>query len=188
VLLEPEETQGREGMSKRRWIISIVVLLAAIPAATSALATASPLLSGYGSPGEGNQAILGAALLNGPKGGGGSGGASAAGGGSSGSNAGSAVTGVTPTRSGKAVSTTSTARRHAPAGRRTPQQKRGVAGRPASAPLYPASATGSTVGSEPAGLSGQDFVYILVGLGVLIFTGLITRRLARAGQRAGTGS
>ena len=59
-------------MRSRRMItptIALVALSAAMPVAASA----SSLLSGYGGPGQGNQAILGSALLGGGSSGGSSG-------------------------------------------------------------------------------------------------------------------
>jgi hypothetical protein len=196
VLLEPEGTQGREDMSKRRWIISIVLFLTALAAVTPALAGASPLLSGYGSPGEGNQAILGAALLNGPKGGGGAGGGGS-GGGAARSESGAALSGTSegagqsaanaPARTHGGTAAAPGGRGRARGGDRRAGRTAGSA-RPKSVPLYPTAATGATGGSRPVGLSADDFVYILLALGVLIFTGLFTRRLARGSQRVGTGS
>src|SRR5258705_13375486 len=65
-------------MKSRRKITPIIAGLAAATALIPASAQASSVLSGYGGPGQGNQVILGAALLNGPRGGsgGGSGGGS----------------------------------------------------------------------------------------------------------------
>jgi hypothetical protein len=60
-------------MTRHRMIVSILVLVPVLLTATRSSALASPLLSGYGGPGQGSQAILGSALLNGPRGGGGSG-------------------------------------------------------------------------------------------------------------------
>jgi hypothetical protein len=74
-LLEPEKgTQGREGMNSRQKIIGAAAVVAALMGAVPVSATASSLLSGYGGPGQGSQAILGAALLKGPSNGGGRGG------------------------------------------------------------------------------------------------------------------
>lgn len=66
-----------------RRTICIGCLFATLLGVAADSASASTLLSGYGGPGQGNQASLGSALLNGPKGGGrnsrgGSGGGSAA--------------------------------------------------------------------------------------------------------------
>jgi len=53
-------------MNRHRNIISSAGLLAAIMVATPVAAHASPLLSGYGGPGQGSQLILGSSLLGGP--------------------------------------------------------------------------------------------------------------------------
>ena len=58
-------------MNTHRKIIPIAALAMAFAAVAPASAPASPLLSGYGGPGQGTQAILGSTLLNGPSGGGG---------------------------------------------------------------------------------------------------------------------
>src|SRR3977135_3916585 len=108
-------------MSSRRTSILIpttlaVVMLCLIPA----VAAASSLLSGYGGPGQGNQAIPGSALLNGP---------SHPGGGSRGARAGTSA-GVQEARSNGAVS-----RASRPSGR----SAKGKAGHPQAAvsPAYP---------------------------------------------------
>src|SRR2546430_16064392 len=68
------EPGGRQGsMKTHRRIITSVGLLLTAAACMPATAHANPLLSGYGGPGQGNQAILGATLLNGRGGGGSSG-------------------------------------------------------------------------------------------------------------------
>jgi hypothetical protein len=59
---------------KRRTITALALLTLAFATLSIATAGANSLLSGYGGPGEGNQAILGSALINGPSGKGGSGG------------------------------------------------------------------------------------------------------------------
>jgi hypothetical protein len=58
-------------MKSRRKIIPITALAVTLSALAPASAPASSLLSGYGGPGQGTQAILGSTLLNGPSGGGG---------------------------------------------------------------------------------------------------------------------
>ena len=65
-------------MKSHRKISLTTALLAALVAVVPATASANSLLSGYGGPGAGNQAILGSALIGG--------GGSAGGGGSSGSS------------------------------------------------------------------------------------------------------
>jgi len=62
----------------RTVVVGAVFVGTAFVIASPTGAVASPLLSGYGGPGQGPQAILGSALLNGPSGGGGSSGSGAA--------------------------------------------------------------------------------------------------------------
>jgi hypothetical protein len=159
-------------------IISIVAFVALLLAVMPSAVFANSLLSGYGGPGEGNQAILGSALLNAPKGGGGGGGgagqssspqltetSAAQKGGSSGtSKQASGARRTTRARSGK----------HAAAGGKT-------SGSATSAVIYPASSREVTTGgSRTLGLSGADLAYIILALGVLALTGFLTLRLARA--------
>jgi hypothetical protein len=77
----------------RHRITILIGLVAGATAALPAPALANPLLSGYGGPGQGNQAILGSALVNAPRsgGGGGAGGEGGAGGGSGSSGESSTV-------------------------------------------------------------------------------------------------
>ncbi|HEY1834670.1 MAG TPA: hypothetical protein VGG08_09555, partial [Solirubrobacteraceae bacterium] len=66
--------------SHRKTTPIAAVLTLALAALAPSAASANPLLSGYGGPGQGDQAIIGAALVNGP-GQGGSGGGGGGGGG-----------------------------------------------------------------------------------------------------------
>jgi hypothetical protein len=174
-------------MSSRRTSILIpttlaVVMLCPIPA----VAAASSLLSGYGGPGQGNQAILGSALLNGPsnRGGGGSTGAggSTGSGGSSGAQSGTSA-GVQEARSNSAVSS-----------HRSGTSAKGKAGHPNAAvsPAYPngpLSMTRESAGSATLGLSGKDVIYIILALGALVLTAALTRQLTRErGGRGGAGA
>ena len=177
--------------SSRRTIIKLTLIALAVSAVVPALASAGSLLSGYGGPGEGNQAILGSALLNGPSGkggsGGGSGGARGAGGSgsygsliagagegqiASSSHGGGGPTGSSTSRSSKSGSK----QRHVQAGA-------GKASTSASQPYQqtnrPSTKT-SGGGSQPLGLSGADLLYILLALVVLALTGVLTRGLVRA--------
>src|ERR1700744_2162094 len=65
-------------MTSHRTILSILTLLAVMPAAMPSSAQAGSLLSGYGGPGAGSQEILGSTLIGG--------GGSTGSGGSAGSN------------------------------------------------------------------------------------------------------
>jgi hypothetical protein len=153
--------------------LATVGLSAWLPAA----AGAGSLLSGYGGPGQGNQAILGSALLNGPKGGGGAGAP-----GGAGSPAGSvSSTETSGAGAAKAGSTAGhgSARSGAHGGRSSARP--GQASNPGShayAPTSPLSASepaGS--GSSTLGLSGSDLLYIILALGALVGTGALTRQL-----------
>jgi hypothetical protein len=187
-------------MKSHRTIIVIGGLLVALAAALPAPVLASSLLSGYGGPGQGNQAILGSALVNGGRGGG-SGGAS---GGSSSTNAGDGEassaangTGTSPSSSGSGASgggKSGTA--SAPKGRREGGRrgtgKSGEEGTPAAdrsaASFYPASErVPAGEGSGVLGLSGADLIYIILAVGVLAFMGVVTARLAGTTRRHGIG-
>ena len=193
-------------MKSHRTIISTGFLLAALVVGLPAPALASPLLSGYGGPGQGNQAILGSALLNGPRGGGGSGNGSS--GGSSGASGSSSSTGteggasssapVTGTSgksapsgsggsgSGGSGTTSDATRGSARKGSRQGAQREATA---AAASFYPASER--TVAGEQTGafgMSGDDLLYIVLAVGTLAFMGVFTRRLGRPSGPEGIGS
>jgi hypothetical protein len=164
---------------KTQRVISTTASLLAVAASlsTPAPAPANSLLSGYGGPGQGSQAILGSALVNGPSGGGGgtsgSGGSSLASPAQSGALSSASAGGSTAVRGSVHGSTRGSARkRHAHASA-------------AAAPAYahPTVRTGAQVavdGGTPAlGLSGADVLYILLGLAALTVTALLTRQLSR---------
>jgi len=161
-------------MKKLRTIIATVALLG-VAGACPLAAAANPLLSGYGGPGQGNQAILGSALLNGPRGGS-SGGPPAAG------PSGAAVAedggGASSTRAGSPVRSGGRPARRAPAPG-TPL--RTVAGASDAAAVYAALERRASQRSETLGVTGQDLAYILLGLVVLAFAGLLTSRVVKAG-------
>jgi hypothetical protein len=137
-------------------------------------ASAGSLLSGYGGPGQGNQAILGSALVNGPSGGGGS-----SGGGelssSTGSRTGGAAQGAIPRASAHAGLSHAKGVR----GKGPPRTSSGSAGA-ANTPETVSRAPNATVaGSVALGLSGADILYLILALAALIATGLLTRQMAR---------
>jgi hypothetical protein len=75
VLLEPMKGNPRQGMNRKIRIATALALVGALSVSAPAVSLAgSPLLSGYGGPGAGEQAIVGSTLLNGPRGGSGPGG------------------------------------------------------------------------------------------------------------------
>lgn len=159
-------------MKSHLGLITSAVLAATLLAGAPA-AQANSLLSGYGGPGQGSQAIIGSGLVN-PPGGGGSGGSSSSGGEGSGpgavSGSSSYGAGVQPGRPSQTP-----AQRHggAPArtGTSTPGTGASVAptGLPASEPAADTSRLG---------LSGADLVYILLVFGGLMLIGVLTRRMA----------
>jgi len=156
-------------MTINRVIITTGTLLV-VGMSAVASAIANPLLSGYGGPGQGSQAILGSALLNGPPGAGDGGGGSADAGLPSG-EAGSAG-GSQGGASGDAASSSDSG-----AG----AKGRGKPGE--DSPAYLASSrlasSEASVGSQTLGLSGEDVLWVLLALGLLAVTAVITRQLAR---------
>lgn len=150
-------------------IFSILVVLPILCTMTQSAVLADPVLSGYGGPGQGDQAILGSALLNGSRGGGGTGTSFA---GSPGSGASSSIN---STDSGGPRTSQSGSGKHAGdvIGHRS-----GGSFKP-----YPVSEQGGValVGadSEMLGFSDADLSYVLLALCILAFTGMLTRRLTR---------
>jgi hypothetical protein len=173
------------------------VALALLPAA----AQAGSVLSGYGGPGEGSQAVLGSALIGGPRGG--SGGSRGGGGGAagSGSSQGSEETSSSSESSSQSSSGSSTQARDgsssgesagggAARGGATPPSASRSAPSPAASPrgLYPAAervpaGSGGTV----LGLTSQDLLYVILAAVILVLLGLFTRRTADPAGRARTG-
>jgi hypothetical protein len=193
VLLKPVQTQGREGMTTHQRITSILLFAALVAAAVPGTALANSLLSGYGGPGEGNQAILGSALLNAPKGGSGSGGSSGSAGLSQTSGAQSGETSAPQSTHGSSGGTKASARRRKEGARATKTPVRSTASQAEAGTrvIYPAASREVTTGGSRAlGLSGADFVYIILALGVLAVTGFLTVRLTRpaATTRGPTGT
>ena len=164
-------------------LISLTVMSFAIPSSV----LAGPLLSGYGGPGEGNQAILGSALLGG---GGSSGGSS----GSTGSSPGVAAetAGGQSGRSQSNGSATGASGLSSTAGRRSKGSAGGGAANSRDntaessggvARAYSVSSSRSTSGaSDTLGLSGTDLGYVLLVLCALAFTGVLTKRLAQGSE------
>jgi hypothetical protein len=180
-------------MNRHIKLIPIVGLSVVALIVPSASAVANPLLSGYGGPGQGSQAILGSALVNGPGGGGGGGAAGASGSGSASPSPGAGVVGggATGVR-GTGVSSGAAVGGHSkPSGR----PAGGVVGQ-AKTRRAPAAAVGLYPASERAqdaqgvlGLSADELLYIILALGALALAGVFTRRLARASPpQQGAGS
>jgi hypothetical protein len=148
-----------------------------------AASASSTLLSGYGGPGQGNQAILGSTLIGGS---GGSGG----GGGSGGS--GSAAPQTASIEASPAPQNTpgaGAAGTHSGGG--TPQaHPRRHAATPtstAAGATAPAKAAAVRSVSAPAlGLSGTDIAYVVAGFLILMLTAVVTVLLTR-GERPAQG-
>jgi hypothetical protein len=139
---------------------ALAVGLASAWAAVPATAHAGPLLSGYGGPGQGNQAILGSALLGGSAGGSGT-----SGGGGSGSRGGSSSAAHSRTATHGAAGTLGSSKR-----------ADALAG---GASSYPAVEPTASRSGPALGLSGADLAYILLAAAALALTGALTRRIAR---------
>jgi hypothetical protein len=158
-------------MKRHRRLITRAALTAvALFACAPAAAHASSLLSGYGGPGQGSQALLGSTLIGGSGGGGGS----SASGGGSGSIA---ATQSAPTKAGGAHRG-SGAGRHGAAGGAGAGSTAATTG---SAAAFRAAETGA--GSSTLGLSGAGLVYILAVLGGLVLVAVLTRSLARGARQ-----
>jgi hypothetical protein len=163
-------------MTRHRTIILIVGSLVAFAGISSDAALASSLLSGYGGPGQGSQALLGSALLNGSGGGGGSAGAAAP------PASSTPVTPEAPSRTAQGRS----GRSHKHAGAGSTGSHGAVANSQPSAAtrisdIYTAAERGASAPSTGLlGLSGADFLLIVLALLALGFMGVLTRRLTRA--------
>lgn len=166
-------------MTRHLAITTTLTLLAlALAAPAPAAATSSSLLSGYGGPGQGSQAILGSTLLGGSSGG------------SPGSGSGSysATTSATSTGSvppGTAAPTRPRARHTSRSGSGA---DRGGKSSAQGASAYPASdeaaaSRASTHSPSSLGLSGADILHLLLALGALGLIAVATGALAR--QRGG---
>jgi hypothetical protein len=173
-------------MKKHRKIISIGCSLVALSAALAPTADASSLLSGYGGPGQGSQAILGSALLNGPSGGGGAG----TGGGSQGAN-GSPMVAVGRVTSSRTGVTTDATRPTAGGRHRAPRngEREGRREKAAVASsFYPASEKlPAGQQSTALGLSSEDIVLVILAACAVVLIAVFVRRLARPSRQGGIG-
>ena len=142
-----------------------------------AAAGAGSLLSGYGGPGQGNQAILGSALLNGRSDGGGS----SQGGSTTGRTGGEGAAGSRPSGVPAGAAGGRHASRSAARGKQVPQAAKasGSASQPYARTSGSAASRAGVGGSQTLGLSGADLLYILLALAALSLTGVLTKRLAR---------
>jgi hypothetical protein len=173
-----------------------LALLAVLMTVAPSCAFGNSLLSGYGGPGEGNQAILGSALLGGGTGGGsGSSGGSSSGdssGLSGSSSADAGAVGQAGTGNATSTGTRGQGSKDHPNGRRVAGGAAGSHGNASAgaALAYPVSTAENTgrsaaVASETLGLSGGDLTDVLLVLGALALTGVVTGRLVRMTQPEG---
>lgn len=186
MLLAPARTSQhgcRRGQRSARATVALTLLALLASAVGPAVAGANSLLSGYGGPGQGNQAILGAALVGGRSGGGSSGGGS---GGESGDESPSGLALVEGRANGSHPSAARVRARGAGGAAGVSatghQITGGTSNGGARTYAHESSVNSSQTasGSSPAlGLSGADVMYILLALGVLILTAVLTRRLVR---------
>jgi hypothetical protein len=203
VLLKPMKgTQGRE-MNRTLRIASTLALASLVSVLAPAVASAgSPLLSGYGGPGGGEQSILGSALLGGAgpggsSGSGGSGGASK--GGSSGATSGGSGTGLArasgPAESLSSAGTggTGTGGIASRPGGGSTSTRRGAprTARNAGAPshgaatrayVYPNSLRLASADSSVLEVSGGDVLLLVATIATLGMVGVLTIRWGRLQQ------
>jgi hypothetical protein len=167
-------------MKIHRKIIPAVSLALALSASAPGVAAANSLLSGYGGPGQGSQAILGSALVNGS--GRGAGPPSAGGGpGTTAASTPAATGAATPARG-----TSGSARRSAKArprgARPTRTAKAPGGGAKGASPTYNVSRQAS----QPVlGISTGDLLGMIVAVGALILVAVATRAAARRGAGMG---
>ncbi len=168
----------------RRRVAIVPAALVFAVAASPGTALASSLLSGYGGPGEGSEAILGSTLVNGPSGG--AGGGSAGAGGSPVSGAGGSGHGPSPPLggelAGRSASRPAGARGIGGRAQRAGGAGNGTAGTgagPARTAFAARAADRGAVESEDLGLTAQDLIYVLLVLAALAAVWALTVQLAR---------
>jgi hypothetical protein len=194
-------TQGK-AMNRKTWIALALVLAGALSASLPAVAFAgSPVLSGYGGPGAGEQTILGSTLIGGSGGGSGSGGSSRPGGssgsvqegssrsvtGGSGSASANDSPGTAPGgSSGAGAGSSGGLGPHggASAHRRGAPQANDKANSPTHAAVsgvyvYPSSLRLASADSSVLAISGGDLLLLIATIAVLAVLGVITTRLSR---------
>ena len=169
-------------MNRKIWIASVVGMVGLLCALAPAGACAgSPLLSGYGGPGAGEQAIVGSTLLNGPRGGaGGSSGSNSGGGGLAGSSSTSgAASGSAGASSVKRTGGTSASGVGSKPSRRRSKTE-GANGSPArTAYVYPSTPASAQGDSSATGLSSGDLLALIAIAATIGLIGVVTVRLSR---------
>ncbi len=190
-------------MNRKSRIVVVLVAFGLVPAAASPVALAgSPLLSGYGGPGTGEQAVIGSTLIGG---GGGSGSSGSAGsGGSSSANsttaggAGSTVPGTTSavtggssaggggsraSSKGSGAGEGASGAKHAggshTGGSAAIRGTTGGRGIQVHAFVYPTALRSASVDSPALGISGSDLLLLLAAIATLALVAAATLRLSR---------
>jgi hypothetical protein len=158
------------------------MLVAALSLASSwsATAQANPLLSGYGGPGQGSQAILGAQLLGGPQGGGGG---PTAGGGAGTSASSSEPSAVAPAGGRNRAPASGKPKAPAPRSSRRRPQSGGRGGAAGALAAGQAASERNADSSDVLGLSSDDLLYVVLAFVALALTGVLTAVLVRRPPR-----
>ena len=168
-------------MKIHRKIIPAVSLAVALSASAPGAAAASSLLSGYGGPGQGSQAILGSALVNGSGRGAGPPSSSGGGTGTTAASTPAATGAATPAR-GTSGSAGSSAKARARGARHTRTANAPGRGAKGASPTYNVSRQAS----QPVlGVSTGDLLGMIVAVGALILVAVATRAAARRGAGMG---
>jgi hypothetical protein len=169
------------GKIVRQRIILAAAVVAPLAFAQAAPASASStLLSGYGGPGQGNQAILGSTLIGGGGGGNGAGGGAGAGSSSASSSSSSSPSSIALPQTAARPAQRAAAHRHHAKPSASGNASKTIT--PAYVPATPAS--DRAAGGKTLGLTGDDLLYIVLAFGALALTALLTVRLARRASRA----
>ncbi len=162
-------------MRANRTITRLAVLGTVAVGLGPASASGNPLLSGYGRPGEASQVILGAALLNGPRGGGAGGGGA---GGGSGRTTPPSSNGAPDGGQGSNASSGACCGPQSGSAAKA-RRSTGNGGETAVSGQVNDDATREPLASSSAGLAASDVVLICLALAALALTAALTRRLAR---------
>lgn len=175
----------------RTTLCTLALLVDGLVLLPSTALASGPLLSGYGGPGTGAQAIIGATLLNGPGGGSSGRAPGSPGGGSGSSSGGSASLASGSGNSGGSSSRSSSEVGGAPAhtvsasgrggdGRVVGRQRHGAGASTqlADAPSNTGFASTGAGGVETSWFSGSDLLALALAAGVLALTAVATAMLA----------
>jgi hypothetical protein len=170
-------------MGRHRTITTAALAVLTLAVPVSSARASSTLLSGYGGPGQGNQALLGSTLIGGAGNGGGGGATSSQAASSSSSSS------ATSSQTSLALPQPRKVAKHSTSGRAS-KPAASVTSKPAAAQqsVVPA-AHRSAAGGGTLGLSGADAAYIAIALMVIALTALLTGRFTKGpAERVGRNS